>query len=65
LYIFVFQEGCIGLLQGAQRFDHKKGYKLSTYVYWWIKQAIIKAVAKKSGIMRLPVCSYMIQYIVA
>ncbi|XP_058084330.1 RNA polymerase sigma factor sigD, chloroplastic isoform X1 [Magnolia sinica] len=48
------QEGCIGLLQGAERFDPKRGCKLSTYVYWWIKQAIIKAVATKSRLIRLP-----------
>ncbi|KAJ0975609.1 hypothetical protein J5N97_017574 [Dioscorea zingiberensis] len=48
------KEGCIGLLQGAQRFDAKRGNKLSTYVYWWIKQAIIRAIAKKSRLVRLP-----------
>ncbi|KAJ0975620.1 hypothetical protein J5N97_017585 [Dioscorea zingiberensis] len=50
----LIQEGCIGLLQGAQRFDAKRGNKLSTYVYWWIKQAIIRAIAKKSRLVRLP-----------
>ncbi|MQL67752.1 hypothetical protein Taro_000046 [Colocasia esculenta] len=46
-------EGCIGLLRGAEIFDSKQGYKLPTYVYWWIKQAIIKATAKKSWIVIL------------
>ncbi|KAJ0975613.1 hypothetical protein J5N97_017578 [Dioscorea zingiberensis] len=50
----LIQEGCIGLLRGAQRFDAKRGNKLSTYVYWWIKQAIIRAIAKKSRLVRLP-----------
>nr|CAD1821946.1 unnamed protein product [Ananas comosus var. bracteatus] len=50
----LIQASCIGLLRGAQRFDHKKGYKLSTYVYWWIKQAIVRAIVNKSRIVRLP-----------
>lgn len=51
----LFQEGNLGLLHGAKRFNPEKGYKLSTYVYWWIRQAITRAIAKKSRITRLPV----------
>ena len=55
LFMDLVQEGSLGLIKAAERFDYTKGFKFSTYATWWIKQTIIRAIANNSRTIRIPV----------
>lgn len=55
LFMDLVQEGSLGLIKAAEKFDYSKGFKFSTYATWWIKQSIVRAISNHSRTIRIPV----------